>query len=90
MTFITAEADKVPQGFALNGVVDIGKTAYMTPLQAQMLWVYLKVQTQSLKTSTWFSLLTRSIGLLKRWKDNVNNGAMDNTSGTSVMETAPV
>ncbi|HAA96565.1 M28 family metallopeptidase [Alteromonas macleodii] len=85
------EADKVPQGFALNGVVDISKTSVHDTITSPNVVGVLEGSDPELKNEyVVFSAHSDHIGFAKTVKkDNINNGAMDNASGTSVMlETA--
>ena len=85
------EADKVPKGFALEGVVDISKTSTHDTITSPNVVGMLEGSDPELKNEyVVFSAHSDHIGFAKTVKkDNINNGAMDNASGTSVMlETA--
>jgi Zn-dependent M28 family amino/carboxypeptidase len=85
------EADKVPAGFALPGTVDISKTSTHDVITSPNVVGVLEGSDPELKDEyVVFSAHSDHIGFAKTVKkDNINNGAMDNASGTSVMlETA--
>jgi len=85
------EADKVPKGFALQGTVDISKKSVHDTITSPNVVGMLEGSDPTLKDEyVVFSAHSDHIGFAKTVKkDNINNGAMDNASGTSVMlETA--
>jgi len=85
------EADKVPAGFALPGTVNISKTSTHDVITSPNVVGVLEGSDPELKNEyVVFSAHSDHIGFAKTVKkDNINNGAMDNASGTSVMlETA--
>lgn len=85
------EADKVPAGFALPGTVNISKTSTHDVITSPNVVGVLEGSDPELKDEyVVFSAHSDHIGFAKTVKkDNINNGAMDNASGTSVMlETA--
>ena len=85
------EADKVPKGFALQGTVDISKKSVHDTITSPNVVGMLEGSDPKLKDEyVVFSAHSDHIGFAKTVKkDNINNGAMDNASGTSVMlETA--
>ena len=85
------EADKIPSGFALDGVVEISKKSTHDTVTSPNVVAMLEGSDPELKDEyIVFSAHSDHIGFAKTVKkDNINNGAMDNASGTSVMlETA--
>ncbi|MBQ4828131.1 M28 family peptidase [Alteromonas sp. MMG017] len=85
------EADKVPTGFALPGTVSLSKKSTHEVVTSPNVVGVLEGSDPALKDEyVVFSAHSDHIGFAKTVKkDNINNGAMDNASGTSVMlETA--
>ena len=85
------EADKVPKGFELPGTVSLSKQSTHEVVSSPNVVGMLEGSDPTLKNEyVVFSAHSDHIGFAKTVKkDNINNGAMDNASGTSVMlETA--
>ena len=85
------EADKVPKGFELPGTVSLSKQSTHEVISSPNVVGMLEGSDPTLKNEyVVFSAHSDHIGFAKTVKkDNINNGAMDNASGTSVMlETA--
>ena len=85
------EADKVPSGFALPGSVALSKKSKHEVVTSPNVVGILEGSDPELKNEyVVFSAHSDHIGFAKTVKkDKINNGAMDNASGTSVMlETA--
>jgi len=85
------EADKVPTGFAMSGSVSLSKKSIHEVVTSPNVVGVLEGSDPKLKDEyVVFSAHSDHIGFAKTVKkDNINNGAMDNASGTSVMlETA--
>ena len=85
------ELDGTPQGFALNARVDFSKDSQFKRISSPNVAAILPGTDPELKNEyVVYSAHTDHIGLAKTVeKDNINNGAMDNATGTSVLlETA--
>lgn len=87
------EEDKSPAGFALNGTVSMARKSQHERITSPNVVGILEGSDPQLKNEyVVFSAHSDHIGFAKTVKkDNINNGAMDNASGTAVMlETARV
>lgn len=85
------EADEVPAGFPLVGTVNLSKQSTHDTISSPNVVGILEGSDPELKDEyVVFSAHSDHIGIAKSVKqDKINNGAMDNASGTSVMlETA--
>ncbi|QJR81019.1 M28 family peptidase [Alteromonas pelagimontana] len=85
------EEDKSPKGFDLPGEVSMGKKSEHSQISSPNVVGVIEGSDPELKNEyVVFSAHSDHIGFAKTVKkDNINNGAMDNASGTSVMlETA--
>ncbi len=85
------ENDEVPKGFALPGTVSLSKQSTHSTITSPNVVAKLEGSDPELKNEhVVFSAHSDHIGFAKTVKkDNINNGAMDNASGTAVMlETA--
>lgn len=85
------EEDGVPTGFALPGTVSMSKKSTHTQITSPNVVAKLEGSDPELKDEyVVYSAHSDHIGFAKTVKkDNINNGAMDNASGTAVMlETA--
>lgn len=85
------DADKVPKGFPMEGRVDLSKESTHETISSPNVVGILEGADPELKNEyVVFSAHSDHIGIAKSvMKDKINNGAMDNASGTSVMlETA--
>lgn len=83
--------DKSPKGFALPGKVNMSKQSQHSQITSPNVVAALEGSDPELKNEyVVFSAHSDHIGFAKTVKkDNINNGAMDNASGTAVMlETA--
>ncbi|MBU2979830.1 M28 family metallopeptidase [Alteromonas sp. C1M14] len=85
------EEDKVPEGFDLPGTVEMSKQSLHSQISSPNVVGMIEGTDPVLKNEyVVFSAHSDHIGFAKTVKkDNINNGAMDNASGTAVMlETA--
>lgn len=85
------ENEEVPKGFALPGMVSLSKKSTHSTITSPNVVAKLEGSDPELKAQhVVFSAHSDHIGFAKTVKkDNINNGAMDNASGTAVMlETA--
>lgn len=85
------EEEKVPTGFALPGIVEMSKQSLHSQITSPNVVAMIEGSDPKLKNEyVVFSAHSDHIGFAKTVKqDNINNGAMDNASGTAVMlETA--
>ncbi len=85
------EEDKAPKGFALPGTVNMSKKSKHSQITSPNVVAAIEGSDPELKDEyVVFSAHSDHIGFAKTVKkDNINNGAMDNASGTAVMlETA--
>lgn len=85
------EEDKAPEGFAMTGTVSLSKQSRHSQITSPNVVGAIEGSDPKLKDEyVVFSAHSDHIGFAKTVKkDNINNGAMDNASGTAVMlETA--